>query len=62
MYIRTQRALAVGASVIFNIFIHGLVDHLKANKKRINLIADQCIHMIQILDTFAILIIGNFGS
>ena len=47
---------------IFNIFIHGFVDHLKANKKRINLIADQCIHMIQILDTFAILIIGNFGS
>lgn len=34
---------------IGNILIHMLVDDLKANKKRINLVQDQSIHMLQII-------------
>ena len=40
-------------SIILNTIIHAIVDDLKANKHEINLIADQSIHMIQILITFA---------
>ena len=36
-----------------NMAIHCIVDDLKANKKRINLIQDQCIHLVQILVTWA---------
>lgn len=35
-----------------NMAIHCIVDDLKANKKRINLIQDQCIHLVQILATW----------
>lgn len=34
---------------IGNILIHMLVDDLKANKKRINLVQDQSVHMLQII-------------
>ena len=42
---------------IGNIFIHAIVDHMKANEKIINLWQDQCMHMIQIGVTFAVLYI-----
>lgn len=35
-----------------NTAIHCVVDDLKANKKQINLIQDQCIHLVQILVTW----------
>ena len=38
-----------------NAIIHGIVDDLKANKKTINLIVDQSIHIAQIFITWAIL-------
>lgn len=40
-------------SIIFgiNVIIHAIVDDLKANKKKINLIFDQTIHIVQILVT-----------
>ena len=41
-------------SFIANIFIHAIVDNLKANKLKINLITDQIIHFIQIIITFLI--------
>ena len=37
---------------IVNLITHFYVDDLKANKKKINLIQDQCVHMIQILGTW----------
>lgn len=37
---------------IFNIVIHFYIDDLKANKRKINLIQDQCIHLIQIIITW----------
>jgi hypothetical protein len=40
-----------------NTAIHFLVDDLKANRKKINLIVDQSIHLIQILITWLVWII-----
>lgn len=37
-----------------NALIHGIVDHLKANKGCINLCIDQSIHIVQILVTWLI--------
>ena len=39
---------------VLNAAFHGLVDHLKANEKTINLVTDQCLHIIQILVTFTL--------
>lgn len=39
-----------------NTVIHAIVDHLKANARKINLTTDQSIHILQILITFFILI------
>lgn len=45
-------------AVIFvvNTTIHATVDHLKANKLCINLIADQSIHILQIIISWALLL------
>ena len=37
-----------------NLAIHAIVDDLKANKHKINLIADQSIHFVQIIVTWCI--------
>ena len=37
---------------VLNWFIHTLTDHLKANKKTINLIIDQIVHILQIVYTW----------
>lgn len=37
-----------------NFVIHAIVDDLKANKRKINLIQDQCIHFAQIIATFGL--------
>lgn len=42
-------------SLIVNAFIHAFIDHLKANKLKINLIQDQLLHLLQILYTALIL-------
>lgn len=39
---------------ILNAAFHGLIDHLKANEKSINLVTDQSLHIIQILVTFTL--------
>ena len=43
-------------SILINMTIHYIVDDLKANKYKINLITDQLIHFIQIIVTFIIFI------
>ena len=40
---------------IVNIMIHSVVDDLKANRKKINLIEDQFIHLVQITVTWFLL-------
>ena len=39
---------------LVNMAIHAIVDHLKANKKKINLVIDQSIHILQILISFTV--------
>lgn len=39
---------------IANIAVHMIVDDLKANKRKINLVTDQSIHMVQILITWLV--------
>lgn len=46
-------------AIPINLSIHFIVDDLKANKLKINLIADQSIHFIQIIITW-LLFIGIF--
>ncbi|MEL7656785.1 MAG: hypothetical protein AAGU75_12855 [Bacillota bacterium] len=38
-----------------NIAVHGTVDHIKANLRKINLIQDQLIHLVQIIITYLVL-------
>ena len=42
------------AVFVTNWLIHSLVDHLKANKHKLNLVGDQVLHLIQILCTWLI--------
>ena len=42
------------ASIIINACVHAWVDDLKANKKKINLITDQLVHLGQIAITWSI--------
>lgn len=42
---------------IFNIVVHMITDDMKANRKEINLIIDQIVHLMQIIITFIILIV-----
>lgn len=41
---------------ITNTIVHAIVDDLKANKRKINLVTDQSIHISQIIVTFLICI------
>ena len=46
-------------SILINTIIHGIVDDLKANRFKLNLIQDQIIHIIQISIVFIIFVIFN---
>lgn len=46
--------LIVVASFVLNLAIHATVDHLKANKFKLNLTQDQLIHLTQIAITWLI--------
>lgn len=54
--IAVQKGFAVdsifGIVFSFNMMIHAIVDHLKANKRLINLAADQGFHIVQIVVTY----------
>lgn len=43
---------------VWNIIIHVVTDDAKANRKKINLIQDQVIHLVQIILTFLFLVVG----
>lgn len=47
----------IAVAIILNTIIHGIVDDLKANKGKINLIVDQSIHIIQIVITWILLVL-----
>lgn len=46
----------ITVAIILNTIIHGIVDDLKANKHKINLIVDQSIHIIQIIITWILFV------
>ncbi len=39
---------------IINVICHAVVDDLKANRKKINLVVDQSIHLVQIVLTYCV--------
>ena len=51
-----QIGAGFAAMFVVNTAVHAIVDHLKANKRKINLITDQSIHICQIIVTFLICI------
>ena len=51
-----QIGAVFAAIFIINTAVHAIVDHLKANKRKINLVTDQSIHISQIIVTFLICI------
>ena len=40
-----------------NWFLHAYIDHYKANKKTVNLIADQSLHLFQIVSTWLLVVL-----
>ena len=44
-------------AIPINLIIHAVIDDLKANKFKINLIIDQCIHFMQIFITWLIFVL-----
>lgn len=52
--ISTKFATWIIPSILINTIIHAVVDDLKANKFKMNLIQDQVIHIIQIVVVFVL--------
>lgn len=44
-------------TLVINAIIHCIVDDLKANKLKINLMADQTIHILQLIITWIVFVI-----
>lgn len=42
---------------VWNVFLHAITDNAKANKKKINLMQDQMVHILQIIATFLCLVV-----
>lgn len=42
---------------VWNVFLHAITDNAKANRKKINLIKDQMVHILQIIATFLCLVV-----
>ena len=59
VYLKFDIDTVFGVVFACNVLIHALVDDLKANKLRINLIQDQAIHIVQIIISFVILVLLN---
>lgn len=51
-----EAGVLYGVFFVINASVHGIVDNLKANAKKINLITDQLIHLSQIVITFVVYI------
>lgn len=55
----TNAPLAITVLFFINLVIHMIVDNAKANLKKINLIQDQLIHLVQIVFTWTVAIALN---
>lgn len=54
MFMANISDLMLISTVIFNMAIHFIVDDFKANRRKINLVQDQVIHLMQIVLTWII--------
>lgn len=54
MFMANISDLWLTCAVIFNMAIHFMVDDFKANRRKINLVQDQIIHLMQIVLTWII--------
>ena len=53
-------SLVIALFFLINLCIHMVVDNLKANLKKINLVQDQLCHLVQILITWVVFVVlGN---
>ena len=53
-------SLVIALFFLINLCIHMVVDNLKANLKKINLVQDQLCHLVQILVTWGVFVVlGN---
>ena len=59
LYCNADMRAFIIVSMALNCEIHAIVDDLKANQKKINLIQDQLVHIFQILITVALCVIIN---
>ena len=57
LYLRFEVGLVFLVVLLVNTAIHAIIDHLKANLFKINLITDQSIHILQIFVTTAIFLL-----
>lgn len=57
LYKQLELTIFFCLSLVMNMFVHLIVDHLKANELKLNLWQDQIIHFAQIVITFIIFII-----
>ena len=56
IYFKFQIGISFLILFICNVILHMWTDNLKANKKTINLIEDQIMHLLQILTTYNLLV------
>ena len=56
IYFKFQIDISFLIIFVCNVVLHIWVDNLKANKKTINLIQDQTMHLLQILTTYTLLV------
>lgn len=54
MFILNTHPYAILAIFIINAAIHYYIDDLKANEKKINLVTDQTIHIMQVIATWVL--------
>lgn len=47
----------IGGLILLNAGVHAVIDDLKCNRLRINLVQDQMLHLVQILATFTAVIV-----
>ena len=58
-----ELGILYGVFFVSNAIIHGIVDNLKANAKKINLITDQLIHLLQIIImSFVLTLLSEIGD
>ena len=56
-YFYNRRYYIIIISILMHMVIHAYIDHIKANKKEINLILDQSLHLFQLIIIFLLCVL-----